>query len=433
MVSAHADPLADTSGPSSGGQNIHIAELSSALTRHGHDITVYTRRACAHGARERVADAGYRVVRIDAGPPVPIPRDEVYNYLHELTDGLSIALAADRPDIVHAHFWMSAIAAELAAFPERLPVVVTYHSLGCIERKYAETSDIGPTQRIPLETVAGRRATAIAATCTDEVRNLHEMGVPTQRIKIIPRGVDIDRFGDLTTAWPNAVPARKQRYRVAVAGSLLPRKGIETVIEAIAGVRDAELIVSGGPVIGEFSDDPYFERLMRCAASHSVEDRVTFLGSIPHEAIPALLRSADIVAHVPWYESFGMVAIEAMAVGTPVVTSAVGGMLDTVIPGVTGEHVAARDAGALAATLTSLLADEAKLRSYARIGRERIRQHYQWSDVALKTERLYRRILDDARDRRAARTPVGASSAQKVDRVHLPIGARRVERRDVVM
>ncbi|NMO04623.1 glycosyltransferase family 1 protein [Gordonia sp. TBRC 11910] len=396
MVSEHADPLADIVGPDRGGQNVHVAGLSAALTRRGHDVTVYTRRDCA-GPRTRVAPEGYRVVRIDAGPPERIPKDEVYDYLDILIDGLSAAFAIDRPDVVHAHYWMSAIASELAAFPERLPVVVTFHALGSVERRFLGSADTSPTQRIPLETVIGRRATAIVATCTDEVRELHDLGVSTRRVKLIPSGVDVDEFGNgqpQDQLPREMLPPRGQRRRIATVGNMTPRKGLATVLAALADIPDAELIVVGGSSAGSVSDDPEAAHLIRCAAEYSVSDRVHFVGSVAHSAMPAILADADVVACVPWYEPFGVVPLEAMAAGTAVVASAVGGILDTVVPGVTGELVPPRDPAALAETLRSLLADDVRLRSYGDAGRRRADERYRWSKVALETERLYRRLCE---------------------------------------
>lgn len=400
MVAAHADPLADITAPDFGAQNIHVAELSAGLTRAGHAVTVYTRRDCPDGARERVADAGYRVVRIDAGPAAQIPTDEVYDYLDVVTDGLAAAFAVDRPDVVHAHFWMSAITAVLAAFPERVPVVVTFHALGTVQRRFRGNTDTSPTQRIPLETVIGRRASAIIATCTDEVRELHDMGVSTRRVTIIPSGVAVDEFiasDPSDPRRPENITARSQAHRVVTVGRLVPHNGFATVIEAIADVPHTELLIVGSASNGALHDDPEVVRLMTCADEHAVGDRVHLIGAVPHATMPAVLADADIVVCAPWYEPFGIVALEAMAVGTPVVAAAVGGMLDTIVPGRTGDLVPPRDATALTQALRSLLDDHDRLQSYAEAGRRRAEQQYGWARIAAQTERLYRRLCEQRR------------------------------------
>lgn len=396
MVSAHADPLADLDSPDCCEQGIHVAGLSAALARRGHEVTVYIRRDCA-GARVRESPDGYRVVRIAAGPPEPIGRDGIYDYLDILTDGLSAAFAIDQPDVVHAHFWMSAIASELAAFPGRVPVVVTFHALGSVERRLRGSADTSPTQRIPLETVVGRRATAIAATCTDEVRELHDLGVSTRRVKIIPGGVDVDEFGDCSPDDPRLreiLLPRGQRHRIVAVGGKAPSQGLATTIEALADVPDTELIVVGGSAGGSLPDDPQAALLMRCAAEHSVRDRVHFRGPVPRSLMRAIFADSDVVTHVPWYEPFGIVPLEAMAAGTAVVASAVGSLLDTVVPGVTGQLVPPRDPAALADTLCPLLHDDVRLRSYGDAGRRRVDARYRWSRAGLETERMYRQLCE---------------------------------------
>lgn len=391
MVSEHADPLADITGPDCGGQNVHVAELSAGLVRAGHDVTVYTRRDC-DGPRDRIADAGYRVVRINVGPAQRIPKDDIYGHIDELIDGLTEEFGRWRPDVVHAHFWMSAVAAELAALPLRIPVAVTYHALGTVKRRFQGDADTSPRQRISLESVTGRRADAIAATSTDEVGLLAEMGVPSNHTTVIPCGVDVDSFALRFTTAASALPPRRQAHRIVTVGRLVPRKGFDTAIAALAAIPDTELLIAGGPSDGDVADDPEGRRLAAVARDYGVADRVLMLGAVPRAAMPELLQSADIVTCTPWYEPFGIVPLEAMAAGVPVIASAVGGLLDTVRPGSTGTHVPARDPGALAAAARALLDDPALRARFGRNGFECVSRNYRWSVVAAETERLYRRM-----------------------------------------
>jgi glycosyltransferase involved in cell wall biosynthesis len=182
-------------------------------------------------------------------------------------------------------------------------------------------------------------------------------------------------------------------------GRLVRRKGVDETIAALAAVPGAELVVAGG----SGPDDPDQARLTALAAEHRVGDRVRFLGGLPREQVPQLLRSADVVICVPWYEPFGMVPLEAMACARPVVASAVGGLTDTVLDGVTGLHVAPRRPRELAATLRRLLASPTSTSAFGAAGRDRVLARYGWNRVAAATAEVYEQVVARGSDVRAAR------------------------------
>jgi glycosyltransferase involved in cell wall biosynthesis len=171
------------------------------------------------------------------------------------------------------------------------------------------------------------------------------------------------------------------------------RKGIGNAISAIAGVPACELVIAGGPERSQLDADPEAERYRRLARELGVADRVHLLGSLPRDRVPALLRSADLVACVPWYEPFGMVALEAMACGVPVIASAVGGLVDTVVDGVTGIHVPPRQPSEIARVIRWLLADPRRRRQLGRAGSERAVDRYGWDQVAADTVYAYSPLL----------------------------------------
>jgi glycosyltransferase involved in cell wall biosynthesis len=172
-------------------------------------------------------------------------------------------------------------------------------------------------------------------------------------------------------------------------GRLVPRKGNDTVIAAIAGVPGADLVIAGGPDAGQLHDDAEVARLCGIAEECGVADRVCFTGRVPHEDVPAMLSSADVVVSVPWYEPFGIVPVEAMACGKAVVVSAVGGHLDTVEDGVTGRLVPPRDPAALTGVLAELLADPGLRRKLGTAGAARAADRYSWDTIAAETEAVY--------------------------------------------
>ncbi len=389
MVSEHANPLAQLGGVDAGGQNVHVGELAAAFTRRGHDVTVYSRRDDPAIDTTITTDAGYRVVHVPAGPPKPIPKDDILAHLGEFTTFLHEHWSTHRPDLVHAHFWMSAVAAELAATRElRIPVVLTFHALGTVKRRYQGEADTSPPSRIKLERLVAQRAHHVIATCTDEVEELVRMGLPHARATVVPCGVDLTRFG------PHGPSERRgARHRLVSVGRLVPRKGFDTTIRALAQLPDVELLIAGGSADGNDPTGAEARRLQQVATEAGVDDRVRLLGQVSRAAMPALLRSADVVVCTPWYEPFGMVPLEAMACGRPVVASAVGGLLDTVIDGVTGTLVSPPEPGPVARALRPLLDDDALRRDWGTAGYQRARGRYSWDRVADETLTAYQRVI----------------------------------------
>ncbi|MDQ3762691.1 MAG: glycosyltransferase, partial [Actinomycetota bacterium] len=335
MISEHASPLAAICGADSGGQNVHVAELARALGERGHHVTVYTRRDGPELPDRVRAGPGVTVEHVPAGPARLVPKDALLPYMAEFGDHLARRWLAQPPDVAHAHFWMSGLAAHRGARGTGIPVLQTFHALGTVKRRHQGASDPSPPSRLRLEAGLARDAALIVATCSDELTELATLGVPAQRIAVVPCGVDLDQF---TPNGPRV--SRNRRHRILSLGRLVERKGVETTIHALPQVPGAELVIAGG---GDAIADAELARLTAVAQAHGVRDRVRLVGQIARKDVPALLRSADVVVSVPWYEPFGMVPLEAMACGVPVVASAVGGHLDTVLDGRTGALVPPRD------------------------------------------------------------------------------------------
>jgi glycosyltransferase involved in cell wall biosynthesis len=386
MVSEHANPLADVGSVDAGGQNVHVAALAKGLTSRGHDVTVFTRRDDPSTPRRITSADGYVVELVAAGPPTDIPKDELLQYMPAFADHLRARWAEEPVDVVHAHFWMSGLASVRAARSSGTPVLQTFHALGTVKRRQQGSRDTSPATRIALERRLCATVDRVIATCRDEVAELRRMGLTADRSSVIPCGVDTDAFR------PVAVPPRAgppSQPRLLVIGRIVERKGVGNVIEALAQLPGVELLVAGGPAPDLVDTDPQVVRLRRLARELGVADRVRFLGSVSRPDLPALTCSADVVVAVPWYEPFGIVPVEAMACGRPVVGSAVGGLLDTVVPGVTGELVPPRRPDLLALVLRDLLADPARREAYGRAGRARAVSTYQWRQVVAATEDVY--------------------------------------------
>jgi glycosyltransferase involved in cell wall biosynthesis len=400
MVSEHASPLAARAAGSAvrglgtadaGGQNVFVADLASRLGALGHHVTVYTRRDDPRlPTRVRLAP-GVTVEHVPAGPAEPIPKDELLPLMPDFGRHLERRWAGDPPDVAHAHFWMSGLATAQAAGNlgrRRVPMVQTYHALGSVKRRHQRDKDTSPPGRVQLERALGRTADAVIATCADETEELVRLGVPRDRITVVPCGVDLTVF---RPDGPRA--SRGARPRLVTLSRLVERKGVDTAIRSLARVPGAELVVAGGPRRAELDGDPEARRLRAVAEDCGVADRVRFLGRVGRAQASRLLRSADLVVTLPWYEPFGMVPLEAMACGVPVVATAVGGHLDTVIDGVTGVHVAPRTPEQTARVIRALLADPTRRAAMGFAAGDRARSRYSWERIAHETLTVYRRAM----------------------------------------
>jgi glycosyltransferase involved in cell wall biosynthesis len=384
LVSEHASPLAVLGGTDAGGQNAHVAELATGLARRGHVVTVHTRRDDPSlPPTVRMAN-GVTIDHVTAGPAEPISKDMLFPHMDTFADELGARWKERRPDVVHSHFWMSGYASVRAARPLDVPVLHTFHALGAVKKREQGAGDTSPPERAEVEKSLLRDTDRILATCPDEVFELLRLGGNRQNITVVPCGVDTRLF-----APDGPVARRGTAPRILYVGRMVERKGIGNLITALHGVPDAELVIAGGPAPELLDDDPDIARLRRLADKHGVRRRVRFLGRVEHTRLPELYRSADVVACVPWYEPFGIVPVEAMACGVPVVVAAVGGLTDTVIDNVTGVHVPPRRPGAIAAALRGLLEDPRRRRQLGAAGRERAARHYDMDRVISGTLHAY--------------------------------------------
>jgi glycosyltransferase involved in cell wall biosynthesis len=405
MVSEHASPLACLGGVDAGGQNVHVAALSAALAARGHQVVVYTRREDPGVPASVRLGSGVRVEHLSAGPAAAISKDELLPFMDSFGAQLAERCRQLRPDLLHAHFWMSGLASLQAGARLGVPVVQTFHALGKVKRRWQGSSDTSPPERIGAERLIARTADLVIATCTDEVRELRSMGVAGDRIEIVPCGVDPVLFT------PPGRPAGRvgnRPARLLILGRLVPRKGVADAIAALAQLPGAELLVVGGPAPDRLAGDPESQRLLALAAGLGVGDRVRLLGRQPHAELPEIMRRCDLLLAVPWYEPFGITPLEAMAAGLPVVATAVGGLRDTVLDGVTGRLVPPRRPDLLARAVAELLADRPRRQAMGQAGRERVLAHYGWSSVAEQTEACYRTVLAARRAGSARTGPVPA-------------------------
>jgi glycosyltransferase involved in cell wall biosynthesis len=389
LVSEHASPLAPLKGVDAGGQNVHVAALAQYVARQGHHVEVFTRKDSPALADLVHVDRRVSVRHVPAGPARPIPKDDLLQYMDAFGEFLLESWSARPPDVVHSHFWMSGYAAIRAAEPLGIPVVHTYHALGTVKRRYQGAKDTSPPSRLAIEQSIGSDADRIIATCSDEVAELARMEIDPAKTWIIPCGVDLELFTPDGERWPNP----SGRPRLVAAGRLVERKGFADAIAALTEIEDAELMVVGGPESGSLEDDAEARRLRDLASELGVADRVRMAGSIARAEMPSVFRSADAVLCVPWYEPFGIVPLEAMACGTPVVAAATGGQIDSVAHMETGIHVTPRSTGEISAAVNLLLGDRELRRRCSANAVRRARERFDWELVATSTLHVYAAVL----------------------------------------
>ena len=389
MVSEHASPLAVLGGVDAGGQNVHVAALAEAMAQQGAEVTVYTRCDSAELPRRVEYAPGVVVEHVDAGPAEPIEKDRLLPHMPQFAEYLTQRWSEERPDVVHAHFWMSGKAALDAGLPLDIPVVQTFHALGIEKRRHQGTKDTSPASRLDEERRIARDASRIVATASAEAFELVRMGADKAKIAVVPCGVDLRLFQPLGPAEGRD----RRKKRIVCLSRLVERKGIADVITALTLLPDVELVIAGGPEAEKLGEDAEAQRLQQLAIDLGVADRVIFRGRVERCNVPALLRSADAVVCYPWYEPFGIVPLEAMACGVPVVVAQVGGLVDSVVNGVTGIHVPPRSPIALANALRDLLKNEKRCIELALAATRRANRRYGWARIASDTLAVYNDVI----------------------------------------
>ncbi|MFD4672566.1 glycosyltransferase [Lentzea sp. NPDC058450] len=384
LVSEHSSPLAAPGAFDSGSQNLHVAELATALAALGHKVAVYTRRNDPHVPQRVQTSGGYEVVHVTAGPAVRMRGDDVLDHTGDFVQFLKLAWKARRPDVIHAHGWLSGIAAVLSARHTQVPVVQTFHRVSTTPPQHHRVNGSTSTRRTAVERLVGHEAARIVATCEAEARDVLGMGVDRSKLSVVPRGVDLNLFCPQATR-----VERLQPRRVVSIGRVMPRKGFEETIRALSTVEGIELVIAGGGTQGDLRDDPETRRLIALAQSVGVVSRLVFAGHLPHAELPVLLRSADVVVCAPRQWSSGCAALEAMACGVPVVATSVGGHTDSVVDGVTGVLVPSGKADGVAKALRGLLADSTQRTLLGARGQERARARYSWHRCAADLVRIY--------------------------------------------
>jgi len=348
---------------------------------------LYTRRDNASCPRTAILGNGAVAEHITAGPTRPLVAEHSAKYLPEFAGELARHWRVRQPDVVHAFSWTAGLAALGATRDLDLPVVQTFESLGSAERRHLAGAEVAAS-RVKLEATIGRAVAAVLARSGAEAAELARLAVPKSAVRIVPCGIDTELFT------PDGARAERESRPVLIAFAVGgATRGLESVVRAIAQLPGTELVIVGGPDARHMPRTGPFRELAQLAAAVGARGRVTFAGEVEHAALPALLRSADLMISASPYEPEGTAAIQAMACGTPVVVSAVGAHLDAIVDGITGLLVAPEHPAMLAHRVRMLLSRPALLQAYGIAAADRARSRYSQARIGQETAAAYERCL----------------------------------------
>lgn len=370
--------------------NRAVLGLADALAAQGHRITVYAHRSSARQRGAVTLDSGVTVHYLPAGTPRRDAADQVGQQIRPFADALADRWRRDRPDVAHAWFWTSGLAALAVARDQHVPVVQTFSSLGAAEHRHHRPEQ-GPAGRIRLEASIARTVSAVLAGSSEETAELATLGVPRSAVRMVPFGVDTRHFA------PDGPVARRGKLpRLLVTSPLEPGQGLDTAIRALAQVPDAELVIIGGPHRRQLPDLDCYRTLDDLATSAGVRDRVVFAGGVPDDDLPAWIRSADLMISGASYEPFGTATVRAMACGIPVIASSIGANQDAVVDGTTGVLVPPDQPRLLAQRIRELLAAPVRRGAYGAAAADRATSRYSWERISHETLTAYEHLAQRA-------------------------------------
>lgn len=407
MLSVHTCPLAMLGGKETGGMNVYVRDLTSELARRGITVDVFTRSqdACV----PRVSHAlgpNAQVIHIPAGPEAPVSQEQIVDHMGEFIGGVRRFARENRRryTVIHSHYWLSGLAGERLqrTWNGGVPLVQMFHTLGHMKNRIAtDSGERAPQERIDGENHVLTIADRIIAATPAELAQLNWLyGVEMGKVVVIPPGVDLERFHPL-----NKDEAKRRvgipcgNKNIMFAGRIEPLKGIDTLIQAMALIRHRCPDVMENTCVAIIGGDPWADsldaemaRLQTMREELGINDLVLFLGAKDQDVLPNYYAAAEMVVMPSHYESFGMVALEAMAMGRPVIASEVGGLAFLVQDGINGYHVPTRNPEALAERIYELLTNVDCREEMGRAAR-RHAERFDWCIIADRILNVYKDLV----------------------------------------
>ena len=412
LISVHGDPAVDIGGEEAGGQNVYVRQVGEALAQQGWQVEMFSRKADPEQPEVVTHQPNCRTIRLQAGPEAFVPRQDIFGYCEDFLQQLQAFARAQgiAYELIHSNYWLSGWVGLALKQRYGLPLVHTYHSLGSV--KYQAVEDVPPiaSQRLQVEKACLETADRVVATSPQEQAHMRALVSSAGSIEVIPCGTDIQHFGSIDDrAARERLGIAPEAYVIFYIGRFDRRKGIETLVRAVAQsqlrARGAplQLILAGGADANK-PDSEERRRIGDLVSELGLADCTQFPGRVPDAELPAYYAAADVCVVPSHYEPFGLVPIEAMASGTPVVGSNVGGLQFTVVPEETGLLVPPQAVEAFSQAIDRVLGNPEWRRQLGANARQRVVDRFSWSGVAAQLGDLYERVIAEA----ASRAPVGA-------------------------
>jgi D-inositol-3-phosphate glycosyltransferase len=401
LISEHASPFGILGGVDSGGQNVYVGQLAKHLAQRGYEVDIFTRRDRALLPEVAEWIEGVRLIHVPAGPAIEVRKEDLLPYMAAFTKYVLNFCQTVEYDLIHANFWMSGLVAAEVKRQLNIPFVITFHALGRVRRFHQGKADEFPDERFEIEDQLVRDADRIIAECPQDEADLIQLyNADPRKISIIPCGFDPTEFWSLNKQLARVALGMMPDERVVLQlGRMVPRKGVDTAIEGFAefcqqSSAPARLIVVGGE---ENDADPRIakevDRLLEIVDREDIRERVEFVGRKGREVLRYYYSAADVFITTPWYEPFGITPLEAMACGTPVIGSNVGGIKFSVLDGETGYLVPPNQPDEIAHRLMHLYDHPALLATLSRQAVRRANDRFTWQNVADAVATLYQSIL----------------------------------------
>lgn len=396
LISVHGDPAVEIGKEEAGGQNVYVRSCGEALAKQGWQVDLFTRKASPDQPSIVNHSENCRTIRLKAGPEEFVGRDNLFGYLPEFVEAFKQFQSQEGTlyPIIHTNYWLSSWVGMELRKSQLLKLIHTYHSLGAIKYKSISTIPLIAKTRLDVEKTCLETADCIVATSPQEHEHMQQYVSNKGNVTIIPCGTNIERFGSITRD-----TARQQLQLspdtqvVLYVGRFDPRKGIETAVRAVSRLSEErksnlKLMIAGGWTPGA-KDGKERDRIGKLIQEFGLENNVLFPGRLDHTVLPAYYAAADICVVPSHYEPFGLVAIEAMACGTPVIASDVGGLQFTVIPEETGLLAPAKDDAAFAEAIERILGNAEWRMQLGQQARKRVETKFSWDGVATQLGELY--------------------------------------------
>lgn len=392
LISVHGDPATQLGKEGAGGQNLYVRSLGLALAKRGCQVDMFTRRESPDQDAIVELAPGCRTIRLDAGPARFIPRTELFGYLPEFVDSwLSFVKTFGQTyELIHTNYWLSGwVGLQLKSYLG-LPQIHTFHSIGAVKYGTMDSFQLISQTRLNVEKRCLEQADCVIATSPQEAITLRQWVSRKGQIRVIPCGINAQHFSSITK------PAARQQLGIESNSRLIlyvgrfdRRKGIETLVKACAKLPQPFQLYLVGGSRNDGSDAGEQQRIRTMVKELGLEAVTTFTGAISQAELPTYYAAADVCVVPSYYEPFGLVAIEAMASGTPVIASDVGGLQHSIVDNETGVLVPPHNEDLLAAAIADVFADPERWRILADAGQQRVHSQFSISAVTAQVHQLY--------------------------------------------